>query len=240
MLFFFKKKPVEIIAFTGSDYTFAHEFSPIVPARDYLPEWFKKVPSSKFSWETLSKTNTVKSCPGIINSLISGYIMPAWSDLAFKYDSESFRYQYSDNISKFDYHPEHQAPGFYDEYWHFKMTSPWIIKTPVRLQYSMPFYSWPSPFPIVMPPGIIPPIGGFASVNVFLFCKKEKEIQQQLIKQGIPLLHILPITDQEVNFRCELLSTEEMKRVKNVVGTNNHFTSRGLRNFFYDKFKRKS
>jgi hypothetical protein len=39
MLFFFKEKPIEITAIISSQYLFAKEYSPIVQAKELIPEW---------------------------------------------------------------------------------------------------------------------------------------------------------------------------------------------------------
>ena len=96
MLFFFKEKPLEIVAFVDSDYSYAKQYSPIVPAKQLYPEWLKNVPQSRFEWDKFQPETTVKSCPGIIQSITSGFIVPMWSELALEYSTTHYKYKFAD------------------------------------------------------------------------------------------------------------------------------------------------
>ena len=57
---------------------------PPVPASKFWPEWFKKQKTPEISptQESIDRggPKTVKSCPGILDVLNMGYIIPLWSD----------------------------------------------------------------------------------------------------------------------------------------------------------------
>jgi hypothetical protein len=241
MLFFFKEKPIEIISYVASSYAFVNEFSPIVPAKEIYPEWLKKVPRSAFDWNILEPRNTVKSCPGIIKSITNGFIVPMWTDLALEYDLAGFKWAFADRRSSLERHGNESIPGYYTDYLILKIVSPWLLKSPVDLQLTFPFLYHPKPFPIHISPGVLPFDGAdTGQINIFLFAERKEEGARVMIKQGTPLLHILPITERKVTIRHEVISTEEMIKKKSSTGANTHFFSKGIRNMAYNRKKNKT
>jgi len=239
MLFFLKEKPVEIIACIPEEYSFAKEFSPIKPAKDLIPSWWKDLPNSDFLWDDFTIKSTVKSCPGIIQTITNGLIMPMWSDLALQIYNNEFKYWFADNLSSLDIHQNSQTSGFYNEYFKFKLTSPWMFKTPVKLMYMNPFYHITDPNEYIVPHGINTPISKYNIVasNYFIFVKNPfKERKDILIKQGTPLLHILPLTDKKIKFRIETLSASESKKTWSILGNRSNFVSFGLKNISKTKY----
>ena len=241
MLFFFKEKPIEIISFVAPNYAFVNEFSPILPAKDVYPEWLKKVPRSAFDWNIFESRNTVKSCPGIIKSITNGFIVPMWTDLALEYNLAGFKFAFADRRSSLDHHSNEAIPGYYTDHFILKLVSPWILKSPVQLQLTFPFYHHPKPFPIHVAPGTLPFDGtDIEQLNIFLLAEKKEEGARILIKQGTPLLHILPVTERKVTIRHEIISTEEMLKKKSISGPNTHFFSKGIRNITFNRRKNKT
>ena len=200
MLFLFKEKPIEITAIVPPDYSLALEITPIKLARECFPSWWKNTPSSKFNWDIFNSDKTVKSCPGIGLSLQRGFILQQWSDLAIETKGDEWRWNYSDVRSRVNYHGSTQAPGFYSDHHIFKISSPWRIITPVDIFVQFPLYMFENPPPYVTPGGFIPPIKNTCSSNIFLMIKKSEQVLQHIIKQGTPLLQIIPFTDKKVKF----------------------------------------
>lgn len=237
MIFFFKEKPVEITAYCRPGFNFAKEFSPIVPAKNLLPTWWKDTPSSSFSWEDRTEKNTVKSCPGIINTLTTGLILPLWSDLALQYNNSDYVYNFSDRVSSLDFHPEIQTPGYYKDYWHLKIISPWLLETSVKLLFTQPTYLQEAPYPFISPYGIVSPVRNLTGTGVFLFIRKEEQHTRLMLKQGLPLAHIIPLTDKKIKFSIKEISDEDFYRKYNIIGTQNRFNLKGIRNAFSEKIK---
>jgi len=230
MLFFFKEKPIEIVAFTSEEYLTINVQSPIKPAREYFPDWWKNTPSSKFNWDTFNVNSTTKSCPGIGQTLQKGFILPLWSDLAIKTQGNQYQWQYADRISKFEIHSNDQAPGFYEDYYIFKINSPWQIKSPVSLIYTFPFYLFPAPLPYLTPTGIVTPVNKMCATNIFILLKRIQEEICFMIKQGTPLFHIIPLTEKKVVFRTEVISKAEYFKLKRDTAYKKNFTANGLKN----------
>ena len=110
-----------------------HAFPP-VPAREFWPEWFKKQ----------SAGHTVKTCPGILDVLSYGYIVPLWSDFSVTRGPgpNDIEWRIPDSIhQQHGPSPQHAAtthPGQQIEHYpfppdtfhgSFKLINPWMIKT---------------------------------------------------------------------------------------------------------------
>jgi hypothetical protein len=235
MLFFFKEKPIEIIAYTNDEFLTINEQSPISPAKEYFPDWWKKTPSSTFNWDTYNVDSTSKSCPGIAHTLQRGFILPLWSDLAIKTQADNFLWRYADGLSRLDHHKTNEAPGFYEDHLIFKLVSPWQVKSPVPILFTFPFYLFTSPLPYLTPTGIVTPVSEMVATNVFILIKKSQEESRLMIKQGTPLIHLIPLTEKKVMFRTEVLSEDEYKKMKRPTAFRNHFTARGIKNMSRNK-----
>ena len=238
MLFFFKEKPIEIVALVSERFNFVREFFPIKHARDAIPPWWKNTPVNNFSWDNFSLQNNVRTCPGIIHTITSGLIMPLWSDLAIQVNHEEYRYQFSDGVSELKIHQDFQSPGFYSDFFKLKTLSPWILKTPVKVLYMNPFYHMPEPCDYIIPHGIVTPIGkdNLAATNHFLFIQKQKEgIKNIMIKKNTPLFHILPLTDKKIKIRLETASPFEFTKLKSVLASSSSFVGHGIKNITMTK-----
>jgi len=232
MIFFFKKKPIEITAFVSDAFAFVNEYTPIKPAKEFFPKWWKDVSSSQFDWESFQTKTTVKSCPGIISSLSTGFIMPMWSDLAIEYGKDNWKFQYSDQKSTLQQHTNKQMPGFYEDHWIFKLESPWQIRSPVNLMYQHPFYLHNTPFSFIQPYGMSTPNTNLHASNIFLFAKKEEGVNRVMIKNNTPLLHIIPLTENPVIFKTEVVNQQEYLKQLSIQSGVNSFASRALKTVF--------
>ena len=240
MLFFFKEKPIYIISFVSEEYAQIIKTTPIRPAKEMLPEWWKKVPSSSFSWDKMQPLNTVKSCPGIGHLIQRGAILPLWCDLALKFKMPNYEWQYSDSISKLELHNgEAQMPGYYTDHSAFKLLSPWFIMSPVPLLYTSPDYYFTEAQPYFTPSGIVTPIHNYCTLNIFMFIKKTEEEKRYFFKAGTPMLHIIPLSEKKVNYKIEVLSDHEHKKIRGNNSYSNFFSSFGLRNKHMENLNKK-
>jgi hypothetical protein len=233
MLFFFKEKPINIIFKVSETFESVNKYNPIKSAKKYIPEWWKDVPSSKFYWEKDGEFyghghRTVKSCPGIISSLTSGAILPLWTEFAVRMINENFQVSIANGETRYDIHLSDQMPGFYPDYWYLKLGSPWLAETPVKLMYMSPFWLYTKPLPFISPYGIVTPIDGHAGTHSFMFFKKTPDEQDYLFKHGIPLLHIVPLTDKKVNFITEVVSDKEYQKAERRIMPVHDFVRMGL------------
>ena len=229
MLFFFKQKPIEITAILPAEYNIVNELNPIKPAKECFPSWWKNTASSKFNWDLFKARVSVKSCPGIGLSLQRGFILHQWSDLAIETLGEDWRWLYSDKKTTLSHHSNLQAPEFYSDHHIFKIECPWRIISPVDIFVQFPVYLFNTPPPYVTPSGFVPPLNNSAQINPFLMFKKSSQGQQCMIKQGTPLLQIIPFTDKKVKIKCEVVTKEEYIKINSNTSYRPYFSASGLK-----------
>ncbi len=232
MLFFFKEKPIEIIAYISEKFSYVNQYSPIAPAKNNYPSWWKSIPSGKFNWEKFKAETTVKACPAVINSVSKGFIMPLWCDIAIEHTESEYRVDVADKRLEMGVHSADQSPGFYSDFFHFKIASPWFIKSSVDLIYLPPTYQTAEPTPYITMPGIIPPLGGYAGTHVFIFSKKSPSTKIYL-KQNTPLLHIIPLTEKKIKFRTEVVEDKFIERAHRLCNAPTHHTAAGVRQLHF-------
>jgi hypothetical protein len=238
MMFFFKEKPIEIIAFCNPEFRGAAEYTPIKPANKFYPQWWKDLGGSRFNWDNFSPERTIKSCAGVINIFQTGFIMPSWSDLALEIGNGGWKYRYSDERSSLMVHPNEMMGEFYNDHVIFKLHSPWLLRSPVNILSTEPFYLHrSSDWPFITPYGITPPLSkkNLHATNVFLLAKKEEEVKKIMIKANTPLVHFIPLTDKKINFKVEVPEPAEFRQFELLLGTDNRFANRGLKNAFDTK-----
>ena len=212
MILKFIQKPIKITAYISTEYSFAQTYSPIERASVFTPKWWKTLSKPISYWGEDNKYNiqtNAKSCLGILGTFQTGYVLPLWSDLSIKIGANNFAYQFSDLKSKLNIHANSQLNGFYEDYIIAKITSPWILKTSedIKFTFCNPFYMQSSITPYIIPYGIAPTINKLSFTNIFLlFEKRDREIT---IRQNTPMIHIIPITDKNIEFKTEIISTEE-------------------------------
>jgi hypothetical protein len=229
-MFFFKKKPLIFTSYISEADNGIFKFAPVIPSQKLIPEWWKQVSPGAFDWDTMIAEVNVKSCVGIINSFREGLILPLWCDLAIKTDESGWKYKYSDNKSEATVHKSRQAPGFYSNYYAFKLHSPWVMKCSedgIKLSYSHPFYHFTEPVPYYTPPGIVSPVKRTYNTNVFLYIKKSDN--EVILEHNTPLLQIIPLTDRNVQFKTEVVSPSEYHKLNTITGYRNVFFSKGVK-----------
>jgi hypothetical protein len=228
MIFKFLNRPITITAFASELYQAQCEQHSIEPSSKFIPNWWKKTPKSEFDFTEFQRKTTVKSCLGIIGTFQNGYIIPLWSDLAIQIREDRWRYEFSDRTSVMDVHPSRQAPNFYENFMHAKISSPWLLKSSTDIKYCFvhPFYGFPNPLPYVTPYGIISSLKKRAPTNIFLFF--EKKPTDIILKSGTPLLQIIPLTEKPIIFKREIVSVDEWNKMNNI-SSRTSFVGTGLK-----------
>jgi hypothetical protein len=99
------------------------------PAKNFIPKWFKDIPSSAPS--------TVKMCPSFPDYFSQGYIIPMWSDVKLKQDKNSWSWNTPDETNTWSIHGPNQFLDYTKSFFNgvegqfvFKANSPWRIITP--------------------------------------------------------------------------------------------------------------
>jgi hypothetical protein len=177
------------------------------PAKNFIPQWFKDIPSNQPS--------TVKMCPSFTDYFSMGYVLPMWADTELTYDKDINQYQWStpNQIFEIDIHEnnqliDHANTSFQgvDGNFVFKMICPWRIITPPGwsvLQLPL-FYHFNKDWSVL--PGII-------DTDIW------QEINQQIlhhgdnkkitIKRGTPLALYVPFKRDSVSIPLEVRSAND-------------------------------
>ena len=133
--------------------------APILPAKEFIPDWFKNIERSEDS--TPITKGTVKVCPSFPEFFAQGYVVPLWCDLQINVGAEGFEWHTSDKKFSFEIHGNNQFRDHVPEHVRknsslvLKTVCPWRVKTsPGYSLWQMPmYYNYNSLFEVL--PGII-------------------------------------------------------------------------------------
>ena len=99
------------------------------PAKNFIPKWFKDIPSDAKS--------TVRDCPSFPDYFSQGYIIPMWTDVKMSLVKEIPKFELSATRFSFHTHPNNQMLDYKKATFNgiegqfvFKAISPWRIITP--------------------------------------------------------------------------------------------------------------
>jgi len=216
VIFKFREKPVEITAFVHEEYYYVAQYNPIRRASEFVPDWYKKMPHTKYSWEPKGYTEvpTGKSCVGIIKTFQHGFILPMWCDLALDIDEDNFRYQFSDTQSSLEVHNNNQLPNFNTNTIFCKLISPWVYKCSqeINLLYTEPTFFLNHKPKYSVPSIINTSINKTIAGNLFLFIEYFKGNID--IQQGTPLLHLVPLIDKPVKINIEVTTKNKWYNIR--------------------------
>lgn len=216
-MFFFRKKTIVVDAFTSM--AAVHEFYPIKPARNFFPDWWKQMPSHVEQFTPFGVPiphATIKRCEGFIDLYKNGFVIPLWSDLNIKTTKDgSYGYVFSaSNSPQISQHPSFELGDEFKDLIHMKMYSPWILqeKTGLNFVYKQPFWNQIDLLgDVFTPPGVIN-YKHQITTNVNLLFKKQDKIYN--FQQGMPLAHIIPMSENEVNLKTHLIDVKEFNLIQ--------------------------
>ena len=190
------------------------------PAIKFVPQDWKRMPRwSDLEYETLSirRAKTVKACPSFVDYFSQGVILPAWCDMAFKYNSETDTWAWAtgDGLSPYeiDIHPHTQMLDHMD-YKHrgekaqlvFKLISPWFLKTPKgwsTLQLPL-FYHADKDWQVIA--GVNDTDVHHVLNQQVLYFGSGREV---FIQKGEPLVHYIPFQRTKINIETKLATEKD-------------------------------
>jgi len=220
MFFWFKKNTTVVDAFTSS--SIVYEQYPIVKAARGVPEWWKRLPAStpKKGFEMIPE-GTMKSCNGFTDLYSKGFILPLWTDVAVELSHienvKIWKYQFADNTSIIQLHDYESFAGMVDPnlYQHFKIISPWVLSSKKETPFLMTQPVWTggdSLCKYVNLPGVVEFKYQY-SINVNTMWEYiPGQVRQVTLEAGMPLVHLIPLTEDRVEIRCHEISTEEFNK----------------------------
>ena len=221
MIFIFKKKEITIDAFTNLSVAF-NSF-PIRRASKSFPDWWKKHParimtnyhdaSNDNSEKIDIPTATIKTCDGIFDLYNSGFIIQLWTDLTLK-TSETGSWIYSSkNILNATGNSESQFGENFNNYIHIKLISPWIIKEKTGVNFLFTPTVWNNTDywnHMHFLPGVVN-YKTQSATHVNLFVNKVNQTIH--MSAGIPLAHVIPLSENKINIKCHLIDDMEYQKL---------------------------
>jgi hypothetical protein len=216
-MFWFKRKLIVVDCFIT--HPTIEKFYPIQKASNFFPEGWKVLPKSK-SIKVYAERNpasnlevdmaTAKKCIGLINLFSTGFIIPSWCDFGIEMDASGKHMYHSPFDLVVDQHPSWQLwDTLYDGYSHAKIGSPWILREKTGVKFSWHQCDWNDTenldkFRILS--GVID-YKHQHQTNVNMFIKKNSLVN---FKAGQPLVHCIPISENDVTIKTHLIDMNEM------------------------------
>jgi len=212
MFYLFKKKPK--FSFVTHD-EMVYNYFQVSEGKNFFPQWWRDIkhdlyatdiwPAGPTEKSVSTKLLTMKTCPGITDLYKNSYVMPLWSEVDILTTKTSVRAIASDKITKTDSHGSHQRGNFLDEkdYSHLKIQSPWMVETTSNIKFlvSSCMFSDKNLLDNYFIPNGVRSFNISSSTNIHGFVRKEEN--NFTLKAGVPLVHLFPLTDQEISIQCE-------------------------------------
>jgi hypothetical protein len=220
MIFLFPKKKIVLDCFTSDPEVF--QFVPIVESAKCFPNWWKELPKSKVCFKNIDASNVsnMRNCTGLVDLYKNSFSIRMWSDLLLqigKAGTTEYRWQYADNKSTLSIHSAEQRGTYLnkEEYQHFKLNTPWVLKTNRHVNFFWSGATWNTnqPEKIILLPAILNYYYQ-ASASINFMCKRASEVEEILIPFNQPLVHITPLTEHKVILKNHLVSNEELNTIK--------------------------
>lgn len=222
MMFWFKKKKVVIDCFTYDDAAF--NLYPIRKAMPYYPDTLKQMPMAASTVDTSTNIQftmpTMKACTGITGLYKHGAILPFWTDYVCQPKRAIF--EKKSKLGLADGHAqrglvEHQRiqfPGMFEDYVNVKFSGVWQIKEPTGLDvllipttYNLNNYNYNF---------LIPPAMSYydlqTQLNLQMFVRADSP--DFTLYAGTPMVHLIPITEREVEWKKHLVTHEEWIKIQ--------------------------
>ena len=205
-------KKIVVDCFTSDG--FAYEYAPIVRGSKSFPKWWTKLPiinpENDLDYD-LSKRN-MRKCYGFLELYKRSIIIPSWTDLRFKVTpDQGYTWIKSSGADPAE-HSKIQYDGGFNDYYHSKLTSPWILKEKTGVHFLFTAATWNlENYDFLIPPGIIE-YNVNHGTNINIFMPKKKSEYSFFVPVGKPLVHLVPVSDSKIEIRNHLISLDEINR----------------------------
>ncbi len=244
MFFFFKRPNIVVDCFTFSKSVY--DLYKIRKANSFFPEDIKNIPpvvNTMFGKSDIQvPTPTIKRCTGIKDLYKNGAIIPFWTEFFAeprkhaegKCDAGLISTPYS-----FTTHPKVQYPGILEDYYHLKFLSVWNLREKKGIEFLWIPATWNilnHSQDFLIPPGMINfKMVNQTNLNIFV----NKKCEKLHISAGTPLVHIIPITESYVEYKCHLVSEKEFDDIDVVPRDYSFLTMGRNKTYFKDLEKAK-
>ena len=108
--------------------------TPILPAREFIRDWWKKV--ERFISKKHDQKGTVRNCPSFPEYINQGFVVPLWCDLHITIKHDGFEWHTPDKMFSFSSHSDVQFRDYLPQHMKdntsmvLKPSCPWRVKTP--------------------------------------------------------------------------------------------------------------
>lgn len=209
--FFHRTKTIHVDAFT-TDLTI-HKLTPISKATKAIPDWWKDLPSFGHgnidNNPSITGTN-MKRCYGFTELFKRGFVIPNWADIHFRIGKDGAGSFSTKNLPLF--HDSYQHEGAFQNHYVIKHVSPWILREKTGMPFMLFACEWniyDRPFRIL--PGV-PEYTLSGSSNVFFVFEKKEEPYEMFIETGLPLVHVIPLSQDNVKVHNHLVTQQEYEK----------------------------
>lgn len=208
-MFWFRRKSIELIAYT--DNPSLADLFPVVQAIKSMPDYYKKMPAKDRKEphllhkidNTLNYEGNIKTCYGINQFNINGYLLPLWADYSILAHDQQISCVGAGN-NTYDIHESKQAKNVLDDFHIVKLVSPWLFACKENINfigvqnfYAIHSVDWT----------VAPGVYNFTYQRLSnLFLLVNKNINKEIfIRAGTPLFKLMPITDKNIKFKIEVV-----------------------------------
>lgn len=245
MIFNFKKSKITVDCFTYDETVY--QLHKIRSAKLYYPELIKNMPNDLVINDPNTGVEiplpTIKRCTGINELYKHGAIIPFWLDYVCTPANAlagKSRLGVTDDkkMPTIAEHPPKQFEGLFNDYVHIKFGGVWNIveKTGVKFLWNPATYNLNNHIHNFIVPPAVTFYDWQCQTNLNMFVRKDSP--NFTLTAGTPIVHIIPLTEKEVEYKCHQVTYEEWC-AKNTIPLG-FPTILGTRNIAYWKLRRQS
>lgn len=190
------------------------------PAIRFAPHEWKRMPrwvDMEDGALSIRRAKTAKACPSFVDYFSQGVILPAWCDMAFRYNKKTDTWQAAtgDALSPYQVTIHHNVQMLsHMDYKHrgekaqliFKLVAPWFLKTPKgwsTLQLPL-FYHSDRDWQVA--PGINDTDVQYELNQQIIYFGDDTEV---LIQKGEPLVQYIPFKRTEINIETRMATKKD-------------------------------
>lgn len=213
MIHIFKRNKVIVDAFTY--HAGICERFPISYARDYYPQWWKSLPKvvpTTLQNGVVVDMATMKTCEGFIRSYSNSLIVPLWSDLNISTRSDgnwAYAYSAAEDMPVIVEHDSTTHGGALNGLIALKVLMPWLLQEKSGVRFYLTSPTWNNLSNVnefTTLPGTVDFKYQNTINNMLVFDSKHNDIR---LTAGTPFLHIIPLTEREVEVKIHKVSKAE-------------------------------
>jgi hypothetical protein len=181
------------------------------PAKNFIPEWFKNIPSDDVF--------SVKKCPSFPDFFSQGFVLPMWMDSELYFDERvGPKSDSSEIFQRWGTHANQQLIDYVSPYFNgqkaqfvFKTECPWRIITPPGWSvYQMPlFYHFNQEWSVL--PGIVDTDIHHIINQQVLYHGNETKVR---INRGDPFVLYIPFKREKHKYDVRSYTDKDLKRFR--------------------------